>query len=86
MLQLNRQLLVCWFVAEKGEGVLPPKRLTVMRRKLKKLAKKFGYIDFINYYKSWFKNQYKLMSKKQRENMNELFKNLKEEHYVQNHT
>ncbi len=57
-----------------------------MRRKLKKLAKKLSEVDFINYYNSWFKNQYKLMSKKQRKSMNELFKNLREVHYAQNNT
>lgn len=59
-----------------------PKRLTAMRRKLKKLAKKLNEVDFINYYNSWFKNYYKIMSKQQRENMNILFNGLKEEYYA----
>ena len=84
--QYWRYLQIQYALTENGRVIkkIHPKRLTVMRRKLKKLAKKLSEVDFINYYNSWFKNQYKLMSKKQRENMNELFKNLKEEHYVSN--
>jgi len=59
-----------------------PKRLTVMRRKLKKLAKILPEEEFVNYYTAWFKNYYKLMSKQQRENMNKLFQELKEGYYV----
>ena len=59
-----------------------PKRLTSMRKKLKKLAGKLNALEFNNYYNSWFKNHYKNMSKKQRENMNILFDKLKEEYYV----
>lgn len=86
--QYWRYLQIQYALTETGRVIkkIHPKRLTVMRRKLKKLAKKLSEVDFINYYNSWFKNQYKLMSKKQRENMNELFKNLKEEHYVSNNT
>lgn len=86
--QYWRYLQIQYALTETGRVIkkIHPKRLTVMRRKLKKLAKKLSEVDFINYYKSWFKNQYNLMSKKQRENMNELFKNIKEEHYAQNHT
>jgi len=59
-----------------------PKRLSSMRRKLKKLAKILTVDDFANYYKAWFGGNYKIMSKQQRRNMNMLFKKLKEEHYV----
>ena len=59
-----------------------PKRLTAMRKKLNKLVNKLSEVDFTNYYNSWFKNHYKIMSKRQRENMNILFKKLKEEYYV----
>lgn len=57
-----------------------------MRRKLKKLVYKLNEQDFTNYYNSWFKNYYKIMSKKQRENMNMLFEKLKEGYRVQNQT
>lgn len=55
-----------------------PKRLTAMRRKMKKLAPKLTEKDFTDFYKSWFKNHYKLMSKLQRSNMDTLFEQLKE--------
>ena len=55
-----------------------PKRLTAMRRKMKKIAGKLTRTDFTNFYQSWFKNHYKLMSKQQRTNMDTLFNQLKE--------
>jgi hypothetical protein len=63
-------------------GYSQTKRLTAMRRKLKKLAKILPEEEFVNYYNAWFKNYYKLMSKQQRENINKLFQELKEEYYV----
>ena len=53
-----------------------------MRRKLKKLVKILSEKEFVNYYNSWFKNHYKIMSKQQRWNINTLFKELKEEYYA----
>lgn len=53
-----------------------------MRRKLKKLVLILPEDEFINYYDSWFKNYYKIMSKLQRENMDDLFFDLKECYYV----
>ena len=38
--------------------------------------------DFMNYYKAWFKNNYKNMSQQQRDNMDMLFYNLLEVYYV----
>ena len=58
-----------------------PERLTKMRRKLKKLAGRLPECDFDNLYRSWLKGHYKLMSKKQRQNLDELYKKLKEEKY-----
>ena len=55
-----------------------PKRLAAMRRKMKKIAGKLTRTDFTNFYQSWFKNHYKLMSKQQRTNMDTLFNQLKE--------
>lgn len=54
-----------------------PKRLTSMRHKLRKLTKILTKKDFIDYYKAWFRNNYKLMSKQQRESMDNLFNELK---------
>ena len=51
---------------------------TAMRRKMKKLAPKLTEKEFTDFYKSWFKNHYKIMSKKQRSNMDTLFNQLKE--------
>lgn len=53
------------------------KRLIAMRRKLKKLAPVLSIHDFESLYKSWFNNHYKIMSKQQRANMNELYSTLK---------
>ncbi len=54
-----------------------PKRLTAIRRKLKKLAKILTNKEFDNFYKSWFNNHYKIMSKRQREGINNLYFELK---------
>ncbi len=59
-----------------------PKRLTGMRRKLKKLVNILSKEDFINYYNAWFRNHYKIMSKKQRQNMDNLFYKLEEGYHV----
>jgi len=79
-----RYLQIQYALTDTGRIIkkIHPKRLTAMRNKLKKLAKKLSKADFINYYNSWFKNYYKLMSKQQRENMNTLFQELEEEYYV----
>lgn len=58
-----------------------PKRLTAFRRKLKKLVLIMTEEEFDNYYKSWFRAHYKIMSKKQRENLDNLHKELKIKHY-----
>lgn len=58
-----------------------PKRVTAMRRKLKKLAVKvkdgrLPYIGVENTFKSWMCANYKTMSRRQRENMITLFEDL----------
>ena len=63
-----------------------PKQLTAMRRKLKKLAPVLPEKEFDDLYESWFRNYYKIMSKQQRENMNELYTNLKGVRYAQNNS
>lgn len=79
-----RYLQIQYALTDTGRIIkkIRPKRLTAMRRKLKKLVNKLDEVDFINYYNSWFNNHYKIMSKQQRENMNILFNKLKEEYYV----
>lgn len=59
-----------------------PKRITAMRRKLKKLAGVLNKSDFKNLYNSWFKNHYKIMSKQQRSNINILYNEMLEVFYV----
>lgn len=75
-----RFLQVQYSLTETGRVIqkINPKRLTAMRRKMKKLAPKLTEKDFTDFYKSWFKNHYKLMSKQQRSNMDILFEQLKE--------
>lgn len=75
-----RFLQVQYSLTETGRVIqkINPKRLTAMRRKMKKLAPKLTEKDFTDFYKSWFKNHYKLMSKLQRSNIDTLFEQLKE--------
>lgn len=54
------------------------KRLTTMRRKMKKLIFIMNEKEFTDWYNSWFRNYYKFMSKQQRNNMDKLFNQLKE--------
>jgi hypothetical protein len=49
-----------------------PKRLTVMRRRMKKLAPRMTHKEFDDWYKAWFDNYYKYMSEKQRQNLDSL--------------
>ena len=82
-----RFMQVQYSQTETGRTIkkINPKRLTTMRRRMKKLVYKLGPKEFDDWYKSWFKSQYKLMSKAQRQSMDELFYKLKEERdYVQN--
>ena len=83
-----RFLQIQYSLTDTGRIVrkINPKRLTTMRRKMKKLALKLPEKEFENFYRSWFRGCYKYMSKQQRENMDHLFKKLKEERDVHNHT
>lgn len=75
-----RYLQVQYSLTDTGRVIqkINPKRLTAMRRKMKKLAPKLTEKEFTDWYKSWFKNHYKIMSKRQRSNMDILFNQLKE--------
>ena len=84
-----RFLQVQYALTDTGRVIqkINPKRLTCMRRKMKKLAPILSPKDFEDLYNSWFRSHYKIMSKRQRENMNTLFQQLKEVHQnVQDHT
>lgn len=75
-----RYLQVQYSLTDTGRVIrkINPKRLTDMRRKMKKVAPKLTEKQFTDFYASWFKNHYKLMSKQQRSNMDILFNQLKE--------
>lgn len=75
-----RFLQVQYSLTDTGRVIqkINPKRLVAMRRKMKKLAPRMTEKDFTDFYRSWFKNHYKRMSKQQRSNMDNLYKQLKE--------
>lgn len=75
-----RFLQVQYSLTETGRVIqkINPKRLTGMRRKMKKLAPKMTEKEFTDWYQSWFQNHYRIMSKQQRANMDKLFNQLKE--------
>lgn len=84
-----RYLQVQYSLTDTGRVIqkINPKRLTTMRRKMKKVVHILMEQEFENWYKSWMCNHYKIMSKQQRENMNTLYNQLKEVyHNVHNHT
>ncbi len=76
-----RFLQIQYSLTETGRIVqkINPKRLTTMRRKMKKLVHILPPQEFDKWYLAWFKNHYKIMSEQQRENLDGLFKRLKEE-------
>lgn len=75
-----RFLQIQYSLTDTGRVIhkINPERLTGIRRKMKKLVYIYSPIEFENWYKSWFKNHYKHMSKLQRQNLDELFAQLKE--------
>lgn len=75
-----RFLQIQYSLTETGRVVqkINPKRLTAMRRKMKKLAYILPEKDFHDWFYSWFKGHVKYMSKLQRENILALFNQLKE--------
>lgn len=71
-----RFLQVQYSLTDTGRVIqkINPKRLTAMRRKMKKIAPKLTEKEFTDFFYSWFKNHYKIMSKHQRENIEDLYK------------
>ena len=49
-----------------------------LRRKMKKVIHFMSVKEFTDWYQSWFRNHYKIMSKQQRNNLDELFNELVE--------
>ena len=87
---LWRFLQVQYSLTDTGRVIqkINPKRLTTMRRKMKKVVYILPEVEFTNWYCSWFRNHYKIMSKHQRENIEKLYHDLKKEVYqdVHNHS
>lgn len=83
-----RFLQIQYSLTDTGRVIqkINPKRLTNMRRKMKKLAYTLEEKAFEDWYYSWYRNHSSIMSKQQRQNLTELFQFLKEENYVYNHT
>jgi len=84
-----RFLQIHYTLTETGKIIrkVNPKRVTCMRRRIKKVACKMTTKEFTNWYNAWFMNFYRIMSKQQRENLNNLFNKFKEEcKDVQNQT
>ena len=75
-----RFLQIQYSLTDTGRVIqkINPKRLTTMRRKMKKLAPKLTEKEFTDFFRSWFKNHYKIMSRYQRNNIETLFNQLKE--------
>lgn len=84
-----RFLQVQYSLTDTGRVIqkINPKRVTAMRRKMKKLVYKLSEKDYDDWFNAWMCNHYKIMSKQQRENMNTLYAQLKKEvyHNVHNH-
>lgn len=77
---LWRFLQVQYSLTDTGRVIqkINPKRLTTMRRKMKKLVYILPEKEFDDWFNSWFQNHYRIMSKQQRTNMNTLHNQLKE--------
>jgi len=76
-LQVQRSLTETGRVIQK----INPKCLTTMRRKMKKVIYFVPEKEFDDWFKSWMESHYKIMNKQQRENMNSLYRQLKQEVY-----
>lgn len=84
-----RFLQIQYSLTETGRIVqkINPKRVTCMRRKMKKLAHILSPKEFEDWYQSWYSNYYKIMSRLQKDNLNSLYEELKEvNRNVHNHT
>jgi hypothetical protein len=76
-----RYLQTQYSLTETGRVIqkINPKRITVMRRKMKKMCKKMTVKEFDDWYSSWYSNQSKMMSRQQKEQINKLYKTLRED-------
>lgn len=86
---LWRFLQVQYSLTDTGRVIqkINPKSLTRIRRIMKKLVYIIPEREFELWFNSWMESHYKIMSRQQRDNMNTLYKQLKEVyHNVQNDT
>lgn len=76
-----RFLQVQYSLTDTGRIIkkIHPKRLAAMRSKMKKRAPYMLLKEYLDWYNAWFQSYYKIMSRKQRENMDTLRDQLKEE-------
>lgn len=79
----NRYLQISYTLTDSGKIIkrMNPKRITAMRRRLKKLAVKVQngevlYENVENMFRSWMGSFYKLLSKEQRKNLISLYEEL----------
>lgn len=81
--ELWRFLQIQYSLTDTGRVIhkINPRRLTAMRRKMKKLAGILSEKEFENWFQSWFMSQCRNMSKLQKSNMTELYDDLREAHY-----
>lgn len=78
-----RYLQIQYSLTDTGRVIhkINPKRISAMRRKMKKLAGRLEEADFMNWYTSWIKGYIRYMSRKQRENMDTMYETLKRKRY-----
>lgn len=76
--EMWRFLQIQYSLTDSGRVVhkINPKRVTAMRRKLKKLSGRLSKTDFVNLYQSWINGNTRYMSRQQKQNMQELFHQL----------
>ena len=76
-----RFLQIQYSLTETGRIIrkINPKRITAMRRKMKKLVNKMTAKEFSNWFASWYKSQKRYMSKLQKQSMTELYETLSRE-------
>lgn len=78
-----RFLQIQYSLTDTGRVIqkINPKRLTAIRRQMKKLVFKLPEKEFAEWFKSWLGNYYKIMSKQQKKNIINLFYSLLQTHY-----
>ena len=82
--EMWRFLQIQYSLTKTGRVIhkINPKKITAMRRKMKKIYPKLSGKEMCDFYRSWMNNYCRYMSRKQRENMDNLLKKLKGEKNV----